>query len=90
INKTFERQETYFKKQKDFYKKSCILLQLVDDNSKEISMALADDTTHKFLSLLSEKPMTLTEICAKLTRFEGDMFKFIRIYYLYSFDKFIF
>ncbi|NCN65539.1 MAG: hypothetical protein GW779_06500 [Candidatus Altiarchaeum hamiconexum] len=53
-------------------------------------MALADDTTHKFLSLLSEKPMTLTEICAKLTRFEGDMFKFIRIYYLYSFDKFIF
>jgi len=38
----------------------------LDDNSKEISMALANDTARKILSLLSEKPMTLTEICAEL------------------------
>ncbi|NCS92155.1 MAG: hypothetical protein GW779_07150, partial [Candidatus Altiarchaeum hamiconexum] len=35
----FERQETYFKKQKDFYKKSCILLQLVDITLKGAPVA---------------------------------------------------
>ncbi len=56
-----------------------IIVMPLDDNSKEISLALANDTARKILSLLSDKPMTLTEICAELTKFEGDRFKFIRI-----------
>ncbi|GEM_PF-140624 len=43
-----------------------IIVMPLDDNSKEISLALANDTARKILSLLSDKPMTLTEICAEL------------------------
>ncbi len=45
--------------------KKIIVLPL-DDNSKEISQVLANDTARKILSLLSERSMTLTEICAEL------------------------
>jgi len=41
-----------------------IIVMPLDDNSKEISQVLANDTARKILSLLSDKPMTLTEICA--------------------------
>ncbi len=67
-----------------------IIVMPLDDNSKEISQVLANDTARKILSLLSERSMTLTEICAELTGFKKYMFKFIRIYYLYFFDKLYF
>ncbi len=66
-----------------------IIVMPLDDNSKEISQVLANDTARKILSLLSERSMTLTEICAELTGFKMYMFKFIRMYYLKKFDKFI-
>ncbi len=43
-----------------------IIVMPLDDNSKEISQVLANDTARKILSLLSERSMTLTEICAEL------------------------
>ncbi len=43
-----------------------IIVMPLDDNSKEISQVIANDTARKILSLLSERSMTLTEICAEL------------------------
>lgn len=50
------------KKHKD---KKLVVLPL-DDNSKEISQILSNDTARKILELLAEKPMTQTEIAANL------------------------
>ncbi|MDI6729997.1 MAG: alpha-2-macroglobulin family protein [Candidatus Altarchaeum sp.] len=43
-----------------------IIVMPLDDNSREISQVLANDTARKILSLLSEKSMTLTEICTEM------------------------